>query len=96
MGRSGVLQGKAAVVTGASSGIGEATAVMLAEYGAKVALAARSTAKIATLRDNIISRGGVALAIPSDITNRSDMERMADAVVSEWGAVDILIANAGL
>ena len=96
MSKSGFFQGKAAIVTGASSGIGEATAVLMAEYGAKVALVARRTAKIEALRDKIISRGGVALAIPADIAIQSDMERMAETVISAWGTVDILIANARL
>lgn len=90
------LMGKVALVTGASSGIGEATAAALAAAGAKVAVAARRADRLDMLVGRIEKAGGKALAIEADITKGGDITAMVDKVVSEWGRLDILVNNAGV
>jgi NADP-dependent 3-hydroxy acid dehydrogenase YdfG len=90
------LQGRVAVVTGASSGIGEATAERLAALGAKVAVLARRGDRLTALADRITARGGVALAVPTDVTDRAAVEAAAERVAAELGRVDLLFANAGV
>src|SRR5438128_8615083 len=90
------LAGKVALVTGASSGIGEATAAALAAAGAKVAAAARRMDRLATLANRIEKAGGKALGIEADIAKGSDVTAMVDKVASEWGRLDILVNNAGV
>ncbi|TIQ27595.1 MAG: SDR family NAD(P)-dependent oxidoreductase [Mesorhizobium sp.] len=90
------LSGKVALVTGASSGIGEATAAALAAAGAKVAVAARRIDRLATLVSRIDKAGGTALAIAADIGKGADVTAMVDKVVSEWDRLDILVNNAGV
>lgn len=90
------LAGKVALVTGASSGIGEATAAALAAAGAKVAVAARRVDRLATLAGRIEKAGGTALTIAADIAKGDDVIAMVDKVVSEWGQLDILVNNAGV
>ncbi|RWL39851.1 MAG: SDR family NAD(P)-dependent oxidoreductase [Mesorhizobium sp.] len=91
-----ILTGKVALVTGASSGIGEATAAALAAAGAKVAVAARRTDRLEALVARIEKAGDVALAIEADIAKASDIVAMVDKVVSQWGRLDILVNNAGV
>jgi NADP-dependent 3-hydroxy acid dehydrogenase YdfG len=91
-----VLAGTAALVTGASSGIGAATATALAAQGAAVALLARRVDRLAELKSEIESAGGTAIVVPADVT---DAEQVAAAVarsVAEFGRLDILVNNAGL
>ncbi|MBZ9736156.1 SDR family NAD(P)-dependent oxidoreductase [Mesorhizobium sp. CA18] len=90
------LTGKVALVTGASSGIGEATAAVLAAAGAKVAVAARRADRLEALVARIEHGDGVALAIEADIAKPGDITAMVDKVVSEWGRLDILVNNAGV
>jgi NADP-dependent 3-hydroxy acid dehydrogenase YdfG len=90
------LDGKVALVTGASSGIGEATALALAKAGAKVAIAARRADRLATLARSIEAVGGSALEIVADVTRPGDIERMIDAVVKNFARLDILVNNAGV
>ena len=90
------LDGKVALVTGASSGIGEATALALAKAGAKVAIAARRADRLAALAKSIEAVGGSALEIVADVTKPGDIERMIDAVVKKFGRLDILVNNAGV
>ncbi|MEU5413370.1 SDR family NAD(P)-dependent oxidoreductase [Streptomyces clavifer] len=90
------LQGKVALVTGASSGIGEATARALAGAGAAVALAARRTERLHALRDELEAAGARVHVLPLDVT---DEQAVADAVrstVDVLGGIDILVNNAGL
>lgn len=89
-GRSASLAGRIAVVTGAGSGIGEATARALAARGARVALLGRREARISAVANEI---GG--LAIPVDITDQAALEQASERVRSELGAVDLVVANAG-
>jgi len=90
------LAGKVALVTGASSGIGEATASALAAAGAKVAVAARRADRLSALAGRIEKAGGKALAIEADIASNGDIAAMVDKVVAEWGRLDILVNNAGI
>ncbi len=90
------LTGTVAVITGASSGIGRATARVLAERGASVALIARRQDRLEALAAQIQSAGGTAYVVPADITDRIQAETAVKAVVDHFGRVDILVNNAGL
>jgi NADP-dependent 3-hydroxy acid dehydrogenase YdfG len=90
------LTGTVAIVTGASSGIGQATARALAEHGASVAVIARRKDRLDTLVADIEAGGGTALAVEADITDRGQAERAVATVVDRYGRLDILINNAGL
>ncbi|PSQ25702.1 oxidoreductase [Halobacteriales archaeon QS_8_65_32] len=90
------LTDQVALVTGASSGIGEATAEALAANGASVALAARREDELAELADRIESDGGDALVIPTDVTDESQVETMVETAHEESGRLDILVNNAGV
>ncbi|SDA66733.1 SDR family NAD(P)-dependent oxidoreductase [Mesorhizobium qingshengii] len=93
---SSTLAGKIALVTGASSGIGEATAAALAAAGAKVAIAARRADRLEALAARIETAGGMALRIEADVTNNDDVTAMIGKVVAEWDRLDILVNNAGV
>jgi len=88
------LNGKVAVVTGASSGIGEATARELASRGAAVVLAARDKKRLAEVKRGI--SGARALALKTDISERDSVEAMVRETVGAFGSVDVLVNNAGL
>jgi len=90
------LSGRIAVVTGASSGIGAATAERFAELGATVALIARRGDRLDALEDRIRAQGGTALALPTDITDRDALLATAQRITDELGIVDLLFANAGI
>jgi NADP-dependent 3-hydroxy acid dehydrogenase YdfG len=90
------LAGTVAIVTGASSGIGEATAKQLAELGATVAVIARREDRLNTLVAEIEAVGGSALAVTADITDRVQAERAVETVIDRFGRLDILVNNAGL
>jgi NADP-dependent 3-hydroxy acid dehydrogenase YdfG len=85
-----------AIVTGASSGIGEATAIALAAQGASVVIAARRADRLTALRQRIESAGGTALDIPCDVTDRQSVKNLIDETVKQFGRIDILINNAGI
>lgn len=87
------LDDRVAIVTGASRGIGEATARGLAAAGAKVVLAARSAEAIGALADEL---GSGALAVPTDLTDPAQVEHLTDVVRAEFGRLDILVSNAGV
>ena len=93
---SSALKGKVALVTGASSGIGEAAALALAAAGARVAIAARRVDRLDTLAARIEKAGGSALGIEADVTRAEDVTDMVDKVIAEWGQLDILVNNAGI
>ena len=93
---SSKLKGTLALVTGASSGIGAATARCLAEIGATVALIARRGYRLASLAADIEKAGGTALAVETDITNRARAQQAVQTVVDRLGRIDILVNNAGL
>ena len=90
-----ILEGKAAIVTGGSKGIGRAIAQALAEAGAGVALAARDPADLERASKEIEATGGRALAIPTDVTDQEQVQTLVDRTVAELGTVDILVNNAG-
>lgn len=85
-----------AIVTGASSGIGAATARMLADEGAAVALAARREERLQSLQAEIEEAGGTALVVPTDVTDRAQVQTLVDETVDAFGGVDVLINNAGI
>ena len=90
------LDGKVALVTGASRGIGAAAAKAFAGAGAKVVLAARSKTQIDSIADEIRRSGGAALAVTCDVANFSDVKAMIDQTIAFAGRLDILVNNAGV
>jgi NAD(P)-dependent dehydrogenase (short-subunit alcohol dehydrogenase family) len=90
------FEGKIALVTGASSGIGKATAARLAREGAKVVVTARREERLASLVEEIGANGGSAHAVASDVTSESDRKRLVDAAVSHYGGLDVLVNAAGI
>lgn len=90
------LEGTVALVTGASSGIGEATARELARLGAAVSLVARRDARLQTVAKEIESDGGRALTLKADVASRDEAEGAVHDTVNELGRLDILINNAGV
>ena len=90
------LDGKVALITGASSGIGEATALALAAEGAKVALAARRAERLQKLEKQITDGGGKALSLVTDIADEAQAAEMVHKTNSNFGSVDILVNNAGV
>lgn len=90
------VSGKAVVVTGASSGIGEALAERLGEADAKVLLVARSADKLDEMKRAIEARGGVAFAYAADLSSAEDTRRAVEAILADHGQVDILVNNAGI
>lgn len=93
---TGKLDGKVALVTGASSGIGEATAIALASVGAKVAVAARRRDRLEALVKQIRESGGQAMPVVADVADDAQAHDMVSKANSEYGRVDILINNAGV
>jgi NADP-dependent 3-hydroxy acid dehydrogenase YdfG len=90
------LAGTVALVTGASSGIGEATALALAENGAAVAIAARRVDRLETLAQRIRDGGGTALVIEADLTDQARARAAVERTAAELGRLDTLINNAGM
>jgi NAD(P)-dependent dehydrogenase (short-subunit alcohol dehydrogenase family) len=90
------LQGRVAIVTGASSGIGRALAMTLAESGAAVCLLARREAKLASVARDIAARGGRAAAIPCDVADRAALGSATERAVAAFGPPDILVNAAGI
>lgn len=90
------IEGKVVVITGASSGLGEATARHLSEQGATVVLGARRVDRIEALARAITDRGGRALALATDVTKAEEVQALVDAAVEAFGRVDVLLNNAGL
>src|ERR687892_1227490 len=91
-----MIKDKVAIVTGASSGIGYATALALSRAGAKVAAGARRIDRLESLQSEIIKNGGEVLIQKLDVTVKSECDAFADAVIKKWGTIDILVNNAGL
>ncbi|QSQ16979.1 SDR family oxidoreductase [Myxococcus landrumensis] len=90
------IQGKVVAITGASSGIGEAAARLLAQQGAKVVLGARRAERLEVLAQELKSRGGEARARAVDVTKREDVEGFVNFTLAEFGRLDVLINNAGV
>lgn len=90
-----VLANRIALVTGASRGIGAATALALADAGAHVVLTARTAGGLEAIEGQIHQRGGTATIAPLDLTEGEHVDKLAQAVATRWGRLDLLIANAG-
>jgi len=90
------LEGKTALVTGASQGIGRACALQLAKSGARIALAARNQAKLDEVAAEITAAGGTAQVFVLDVANEESVKSTAKAVIAQFGAVEILVNNAGV
>ena len=90
------IEGKVVVITGASSGNGEATARYLSSRGATVVLGARRADRLQSLADELTHKGGKALAIQTDVTEVNQVKRLVDEAVKTFGRIDVLINNAGL
>lgn len=90
------IKDKVVIITGASSGLGEATARHLASQGAKLVLGARRTERLDQIVKDIQSQGGEAIAETTDVTRREDLERLVQKAITHFGRVDVLVNNAGL
>ena len=90
------LKDRVAIITGASSGIGEATAIALASQGAKVVIYARRADRLASLRQTIEGAGGTALDFAGDVADRKSVRNLIDATTQRFGRIDILINNAAI
>jgi NADP-dependent 3-hydroxy acid dehydrogenase YdfG len=90
------VEGKVVVITGASSGLGEATARLLSAQGASVVLGARRADRLQSLADELTGRGGKAIAITTDVTHCEQVRKLVDSAVQAYGRVDVMINNAGL
>jgi len=92
----GILNGRTAIVTGASTGIGREIAVHLAREGANVVLAARSADKLSELATTITAEGGTAIVVRTDVTMEDDVERLFAETLARFQSLDILVNNAGI
>jgi NADP-dependent 3-hydroxy acid dehydrogenase YdfG len=90
------IQGEVIVITGASSGLGEAAARLLTAQGSRVAVGARRQERIQALARELTAAGGKAIAVTTDVTDRTQVQRLVDAAVEAFGRVDVMINNAGL
>jgi NADP-dependent 3-hydroxy acid dehydrogenase YdfG len=90
------INDKVVVITGASSGLGEAAARYLSALGATVVLGARRTDRIEKLAKEIQDKGGKALAIAMDVTQREQVKKVVDSAVQQFGRVDVILNNAGV
>lgn len=90
------IEGKVVVITGASSGLGEASARLLSTEGAHVALGARRRDRIESLAQALTATGGKAIAVATDVTDRDQVATLVDAAVEAFGRIDVMINNAGL
>ena len=90
------IEGKIVVITGASSGLGEATARLLSTKGAILVLGARRQDRLKALAETLASAGGKALTVTTDVTDPTQVKRLVDAAVGTFGRVDVMINNAGL
>jgi NADP-dependent 3-hydroxy acid dehydrogenase YdfG len=90
------LHGRVVAITGASSGIGEATARLLAARGATVVLGARRSGRLEQVADQLRADGASAFVVTTDVTRREDLDRLVTRSVDEFGRLDVLVANAGI
>ena len=90
-----MIKDKVVIITGASSGIGYATALKLSKAGAKIAIGARRVEKLEELAKQITDSGGEVFYQKLDVTKREECENFAKAVLQKWNSIDILVNNAG-
>ncbi|RJS93701.1 SDR family oxidoreductase [Salinisphaera sp. Q1T1-3] len=90
------IDNRVVVITGGSSGLGEATARHLAEHGAIIVLGARRLERMQSIVDDIKAAGGTAMAIETDVTDRTQVQNLVDKAVAEHGRIDVMLNNAGL
>jgi NADP-dependent 3-hydroxy acid dehydrogenase YdfG len=90
------VNGKVIAITGASSGIGEASALLLAERGAKLVLGARGTDRLQALAGRIVASGGHAVWVRTDVKQRGDLSQLVKLACDRYGKLDVLISNAGV
>src|SRR6266478_5388732 len=90
------IEGKVIAITGASSGIGEATALLLAERGAKVVLGARGSDRLEALARRITASGGEAAYARTDVKRREDLSNLVGLAIERYGKLDVLVNNAGV
>lgn len=90
------IENKVVVITGASSGIGEAAALLLAERGAKVVLGARGADRLEALAARIVNNGGEAVYASTDVRQREDLSRLVALACERYGKIDVLVSNAGV
>src|SRR2546426_1569622 len=90
------IEGKVVVITGASSGLGEATARLLSARGATVVLGARRVERLQALADELTRSGGKALVVTTDVTHVEQAKKLVDEAVQKFGRIDVMINNAGL
>lgn len=90
------IEGKVIAITGASSGIGEATSLLLAERGAKVVLGARRPDRLAALAERIVAAGGQAAYAVTDVKRRGDLSNLVTLACERYGKLDVLVNNAGI
>ena len=90
------IAGKIVVITGASSGLGEATARLLSAQGATVVLGARRVDRLHSLVTELTGQGGQALAVATDVVHRDQVKKLVDTAVETYGRIDVMINNAGL
>ena len=93
---SASLEGKVALITGGSQGIGRAVAHALAQKGMNLVLAARSVDKLEAAAEELRKSGVRVLTVPTDVSKRADLERLVEAAVAEFGGIDVLVNNAGI
>ena len=92
----GKLDGKIAIVTGATSGMGRATAKLFAKEGAKVVITGRNEDRAKAVVDDIKNDGGKSIYVIADMTNKDDVTKIFDATMNEYGTIDVLFNNAGM
>jgi NAD(P)-dependent dehydrogenase (short-subunit alcohol dehydrogenase family) len=88
------LDGKVALITGSSRGIGRAIAERMAEAGARVVISSRKADVCERVAGEIVARGGQAIALPANISDKAQLRRLADETIAHWGRVDVLVCNA--
>ena len=89
------LEGKVCIITGGGSGIGRATALMMAEEGATVIVVGRTASKVEAVRDEVAAAGGTAEAYGLDVADKPGVENMVEGILARHGKVDVLVNSAG-